>query len=75
MSLKQEALRVIREELGDNTVTYNTSLTDLVEEYEINVETLVEKLENEFGVELSEEYLVDIETVGELCQLVARSGE
>jgi len=75
MNVKQEALRLIREEVGDNTVTYTTSLSDLTEEYETNIETLVEKLENEFGVELSEEYLMEIETVGELCQLVARSGE
>lgn len=75
MNMKQEALRLIREEIGDSTVTYNTSLSDLSEEYETNIETLVEKLENEFGVELSEEYLIDVETVGELCQLVARNGE
>lgn len=72
MSPKQEALKVIREEIGDNSVTYNTTLTALSEEYDTDMESLVAALENEFGMELSEELLVDIETVGELCQLVAR---
>lgn len=75
MNLKQEALKVIRDQIGDRTVSYNTTLTALSEEYDTDMESLVDMLQNEFGVELSEELLVDVETVGELCGLVARTGE
>jgi acyl carrier protein len=75
MNLKQEALKVIREQLGDRSVGYNTTLTALSEEFDVNMESLVDTLENEFGVELSEELLIDVETVGELCTLVARAGD
>lgn len=73
--MKQEALKVIRDEIGDRSVTYNTTITELSEEYETDMESLVDKLEVEFGIELSEELLIDVETVGELCGLVARTGE
>lgn len=75
MNLKQEALKVIRDQIGDRTVGYNTTLTAISEDFDTNVETLVDTLETEFGVELSEELLIEVETVGELCSLVARSGD
>lgn len=75
MNLKQEALKVIRDQIGDRSVGYNTTLTALSEEYDTDMETLVDTLETELGVELSEELLVEVETVGELCTLVARAGE
>lgn len=75
MSPKQEALRVIRDQVGDRAVSFNTTITALSEEYETDMLDLVEALESEFGVELSEEFLVDVETVGELCQVVARAAK
>lgn len=75
MNPKQEALQVIRDQIGDRKVGYSTTLTEISEEYETSIEELVDALENEFGVELSEELLVDVETVGELCQLVTRSDD
>lgn len=75
MNLKQEALKVIRDQIGDRSVSYNTTLTAVAEEFDTPMEVLVDSLENEFGVELSEELLIDVETIGELCQLVARAGE
>lgn len=75
MNLKQEALKLIRDQIGDRSVGYNTTLTALSEEFETDMESLVDTLENEFGVELSEELLIEVETVGELCTLVARAGE
>lgn len=71
MNPKQEALKAIRDHVGDRAVTYNTTFTELAEEYETDMLDLVDTLEGEFGVELSEELLVEIETVGELCSLVA----
>lgn len=75
MNPKQEALQVIRDQIGDRTVGYSTTLTEISEEHETSIEVLVDALENEFGVELSEELLIDVETVGELCQLVARADD
>lgn len=75
MNLKQEALKVIRDQIGDRSVGFNTTLTALSEEFDTDMESLVDSLENEFGVELSEELLIEVETVGELCTLVARAGE
>ncbi len=75
MSIKHDALKLIRDQIGDRSVTFHTTVTELAEEYDTDVENLVDALENEFGVELSEELLVDVETVGELCQLVARSDD
>jgi acyl carrier protein len=75
MNLKQEALKVIRDQIGDRSVGFNTTLTALSEEYDTDMETLVDTLETELGVELSEELLVEVETVGELCTLVARTVE
>ncbi|HEY3364420.1 MAG TPA: phosphopantetheine-binding protein [Symbiobacteriaceae bacterium] len=73
MRPKQEALRVIREQVGDRTLTFNTTITELSEEFDTDILDLVDALENEFGVELSEELLVDVETIGELCQVVVRA--
>jgi acyl carrier protein len=73
MSPKQEALKVIRDQLGDKSVGFNTTITAVSEEFDTEIETLVETLESEFGVELSEELLVDVETVGELCTMVAKA--
>ncbi|MFZ5817269.1 MAG: phosphopantetheine-binding protein [Bacillota bacterium] len=75
MNMKQEALRVIRDQIGDRAVSYNTTMTALAEEFDTDMESLVDMLQNEFGVELSEELLVEVETVGELCQLVARAAD
>lgn len=73
MSSKQEALKVIREQVGSSSITYNTTITALSEEYETDILDLVDSLENELGVELYEELLDDVETVGELCQAVAKA--
>jgi acyl carrier protein len=71
MNPRQEALKAVREHVGDRSVTYNTTFTELSEEFDTDMEDLVDALQSEFGVELSEELLVDLETVGELCSLVA----
>ncbi len=73
MNPKQEALKAIRDQLGDRAISFNTTFTELAEEYETDMVDLVDTLENEFGVELSEELLVDVETVGELCSMVAKA--
>lgn len=75
MSPKQEALKVIRDQIGDRSITFNTTLTALSEEFDTDMLELVDSLENEFSVELSEELLVDVETVGELCQVVAHAAK
>lgn len=75
MNAKQETLKVIRDELGDGSISFNTTITALSEEFETDIVDLVDSLESEFGVELSEELLVEIETVGELCSLVARGSK
>ena len=73
MSSKQEALKVIREQLGDKSISFNTTITEISEEFDTDIEQLVETLESEFGVELSEELVVEVETIGELCNMVARA--
>jgi acyl carrier protein len=75
MSPKQEALKVIREQLGDKSISFNTTMTEISEEFDTDILGLVEPLESEFGVELSEELLVDVETVGELCSMVAKTAK
>ncbi|HLN64769.1 MAG TPA: acyl carrier protein [Symbiobacteriaceae bacterium] len=75
MSPKQEALKVIRDQLGDKSISYNTTITEVSEEFDTDILALVESLESEFGVELSEELLVDVETVGELCTMVAKAAK
>lgn len=75
MSTKQEALKTIRDQIGDRSITFHTTITALSEEFDTDMVDLVDSLENEFGVELSEELLVDVETVGELCQMVARASK
>lgn len=72
MNAKQEALRAIRDQLGDRKVGFNTTVTELAEDFDTEMIDLVEMLENEFGVEFSEELLMDVETIGELCQMVAQ---
>ena len=73
MNPRQEALKAIRERVGDRSVSFNTTVTELSEAFDTDMLDLVDTLEEEFGVELSEELLVDVETVGELCQMVARA--
>jgi acyl carrier protein len=73
MSSKQEALKVIRDQIGDRSIGYNTPITALSEEFETDMLDLVDSLESEFGVELYEELLDEVETVGELCQVVAKA--
>ncbi len=75
MNPKQEALKVIREQVGDSSISYNTTITRLTEEHDTDILALAERLERELGIELSEELLVDVETVGELCQLASRGDE
>jgi acyl carrier protein len=75
MNLKQEALKAIRDQVGDRAISFNTTVTELSEQYETDMLDLVDTLETEFGVELSDEYLVDVETIGELCQVVARASK
>lgn len=75
MSPKQEALKAIRDQIGDRSISFNTTVTALSEEYDTDMLDLVETLEQEFGVELSEELLVDVETVGELCAMVAKASK
>ncbi len=75
MTPKQEALKAIRDQVGDRSITYNTTVTELSEAYDTDMIDLVDALENEFGVELSEELLVDVETVGELCGMVAKASK
>ena len=45
MSSKQEALKVIREQVGSSAVTYNTTIAALSEEYDTDMLTLVDALE------------------------------
>ncbi|MGE5674785.1 MAG: phosphopantetheine-binding protein [Mycobacterium leprae] len=66
---------MIRDTVGDRSIGFNTTLTELSEEYETDMLDLVDALENEFGVELSEELLVDVETIGELCSVVAQAAK
>lgn len=73
MNPKQDALKAIREQVGDRSVSFNTTFTELAEEFDTDILDLVDALESEFGVELSDELLVDVETIGELCSLVAQS--
>lgn len=73
MSAKQDALKVIREQVGDRSISFHTTITGMAEEFDTEMLDLVEMLEGEFGVELSEELLIEVETVGELCQMVARA--
>lgn len=75
MSSKSEALKVIRDQIGDRAITFHTTITELNEEYDTDITILVDSLENEFGVELSEDLVVDVETVGELCGLVAKASK
>lgn len=75
MTPKQEALKAIRDQVGDRAIGFNTTFTEISEGYDMEMLELVETLENEFGVELSEELLVDIETVGELCSMVAKAAK
>jgi acyl carrier protein len=75
MNAKQEALKTIREQLGDRSITFNTTITEITEEFDTDMVELVDRLESEFGVELSEELLIDVETIGELCQVVATATE
>ncbi|HYG56626.1 MAG TPA: phosphopantetheine-binding protein [Symbiobacteriaceae bacterium] len=75
MSSKQEALKVIREQLGDKSIGFNTTITEVSEEFDTGIEQLVETLESEFGVELSEELVVEVDTIGELCAMVARASK
>lgn len=75
MSPKQEALKLIRDQLGDKSISFNTTITEIAEEFDTDIEILVENLEEEFGVELSEELLVDVDTIGELCTMVAKAAK
>lgn len=73
MQPKQEALRSIREHVGNRRVTYETGLAELAEEVDGGLEALVDMLQEEFGVDLAEEEVLEAETVGDLCRQVARA--
>jgi acyl carrier protein len=75
MSIKQEALAAIQEHLGDKSIKYTTTITALGEEFDTDLQTIVELLQPEFEVELDEDLLVDVETVGEVCNLVAKAAK
>ncbi|BDG61350.1 acyl carrier protein [Caldinitratiruptor microaerophilus] len=72
MHPKQEALRFIRE-LAGRRVTYDTGLMEVAEEIPGGLEVLVERIQDEFGVELPEELVLEADTVGDLCRLVAHA--
>lgn len=72
MQPKQEALRFIREQVG-RRVTYNTGLAEVAEEIPGGLEVLIDRIQEEFGIELPEEYVLEADTVGDLCLLVAQA--
>lgn len=72
MQPKQEALRFIRE-LAGRRVTYDTGLMEVAEQIPGGLEVLVERIQDEFGVELPEELVLEADTVGDLCRLVAHA--
>lgn len=73
MQPKQEALRSIREHVGNRRAGFDTGLAELAEELDGGLETLVDLLQVEFGVDLPEEEVLEAETVGDLCRQVARA--
>lgn len=75
MSIKQEALAAIQNHLDDKAIKYTTTITALSEEFDTELPNVVELLESEFEVELDEDLLMEIETVGELCSLVVKASK
>ncbi|HLO01758.1 MAG TPA: hypothetical protein VK191_01385 [Symbiobacteriaceae bacterium] len=75
MSIKQEALLAIQNHLDDKAVKYTTTITALNEEFDTELQTIVEVLESELEVELDEDLLMEIETIGELCSLVVKASK
>jgi acyl carrier protein len=73
MSIKQEALAAIQNHLEDKAIKYTTTITALNEEFDTELQTIVEVLESEFEVELDEDLLMEVETIGELCSLVVKT--
>lgn len=73
MVSKQEVLRTIRSLAGNRKVTQDTGLAELSEELDDGLEGLVESLQDEFGVELLEESVLEAETVGDLCALIVQA--
>jgi acyl carrier protein len=73
MSIKQEALATIQNHLEDKAIKYTTTITALNEEFDTELQTIVEVLESEFEVELDEDLLMEVETIGELCSLVVKT--
>lgn len=67
---RQEVLRFIREQAGDRKLTFDSSLETLDENEEVDLVSLIDSLETEFGIELPGEVLVELDTVGELCDMV-----
>lgn len=72
MGTRQEALRCIREHVGNRHIGMQTGLAELSLELSGGLEELVDLLQQEFGVELPEEEVLEAETVGDLCRLVER---
>lgn len=75
MSIKQEALAAIQNHLDNKAIKYTTTITALSEEFDTELPNVVELLESEFEVELDEDLLMEIETVGELCSLVVKASK
>lgn len=73
MDAKREALEIIRDFAGDRQIKFDTSLGNVTEQTESDILGLVDELETQFGIDLSNEDLVDVDTVGDLCTMVAQA--
>jgi acyl carrier protein len=73
MSSKQEVLRYLRESAGDMAISFDTTLRDVTAALDMDLEHLVDELEVEFGVELPDEVLPDVDTVADLAQTVVEA--
>lgn len=70
MSSKQEILRYLRDQAGDLAIGYDTDLEEITSAMETDMEHLVDDLEAEFGIELPDDVLPDVETVADLINAV-----
>jgi acyl carrier protein len=73
MASKQEVLRSLREQTGDRKLTYDTRIEVLQDRDDLDMLEVRDGLETEFGIELADEMLVDLDTVGDLCELVVQA--
>lgn len=70
MSSKQEVLRFLRDQTGDRKLSYDATMETLQDRDDIEMLEIIDGLETEFGIELPGEMLVDLDSVGDLCELV-----